>query len=289
MRKSLRSSVALLFGVAVLRAALAAQAQEPIVRPSVAFEVASIKRNKSVVGPSDFFVPPRGNVSGLGVMPFWLIAYAYDINHHAGIKGHPDWLLSEYYDVRAIPPEDVPRDRIPLMMQSLLMDRFTLRAHWEMRDQPIYSLELAREDGTLGPDLKPSKHDCAEFWARGGKGTEPDAPRDDKGRPICSFADAAFGRLSMGGWPWSELFVLLASQAESFGGLGRPVVDNTGLSGHFDMHLEFGRPGLLAATLTEFKPEIREAVQKQLGLKLVSKVAPWKVLVIDSVERPTPD
>jgi len=69
------------------------------------------------------------------------------------------------------------------------------------------------------------------------------------------------------------------------------VVDNTGLSGNFDLNLEFRyeRDGL-PSTLTELAlPSVKDAVQEQLGLKLVPTMEPWKVLVIDSVERPTPD
>jgi uncharacterized protein (TIGR03435 family) len=268
---------------------LAAQAQEPITRPEVGFEVASVKQNRSTLGPSQFGVPARGNLSALGVPTLWLIAYAWDIAHLSRIKGNPGWLLSDYYDVRAIPPEQVPRDQIPLMMQSLLMDRFKLRAHWEMRDQPIYSLELAREDGTFGPDLKPSKHDCAAFVARGGKTGDPDVPRDEKGRLICT-GSGVFGQLFFGDAPWSEIFPVLALEAESIGGLDRPVVDNTGLSGNFDIHLEFAPGGrwTTLATLAE-RPLVREAIREQLGLRLVPKTMPSKVLVIDAIERPTPD
>ena len=69
------------------------------------------------------------------------------------------------------------------------------------------------------------------------------------------------------------------------------VADGTGLSGNFDLHLEFRNElGGLPTTLTELaQPSIKDAVEEQLGLKLVPKTAPWKVLVIDWIERPTPD
>ena len=75
---------------------------------------------------------------------------------------------------------------------------------------------------------------------------------------------------------------------------GRMVVDKTGLTGYYTLVLQsastepLGAPPGSAATATEL-PSIFTAVQEQLGLKLVSSRAPVEVLVIDSVQRPTPD
>jgi uncharacterized protein (TIGR03435 family) len=65
---------------------------------------------------------------------------------------------------------------------------------------------------------------------------------------------------------------------------GRIVVNRTGLQGPFTIDLEYS-PDQTASDL----PSIFTAVQEQLGLKLESSRAPVDVLVIDSVERPTPD
>jgi uncharacterized protein (TIGR03435 family) len=75
-------------------------------------------------------------------------------------------------------------------------------------------------------------------------------------------------------------------------------VDKTGLSGQFDMTLEWN-PDITrvpegvsnAPTLAEFeaRPVLFTAVREQLGLKLESDTAAMDVLVIDSVNRPTPD
>ena len=274
----------------VLSAGLAVHAQEPIVRPAVGFNGASIKPIKGYCCWS-VDVPEHGNIAFRGTALF-LISYAYDVKHPKVIKQDPAWLSSEYFQVRAIPDDGVARDQTPLMMQSLLIDRFKLRAHWEIWDEPVYSLELARQDGTLKPGLKRSKADCYALWEGGKKGNEPDAPRDDKGQPICSSSIVnGAGRLHLGGLPWADLFEQLARDAEFFGALDRPVVDGTDLSGNFEMHLEFRNEALgLPATLTQFAlPSVKDAVQEQLGLKLVPKMEPWRVLVIDSVEQPLPD
>ena len=88
----------------------------------------------------------------------------------------------------------------------------------------------------------------------------------------------------------------MASLAMALRGMaGRVVVDKTGLTGYYTLVLQSSAtaPGIGAApgdaaTTTEL-PSVFTAVQEQLGLRLVSSRAPVQVLVIDSVERPTPD
>jgi len=65
------------------------------------------------------------------------------------------------------------------------------------------------------------------------------------------------------------------------------VINRTALNGRFDLDLRF-TPESSTAAAPEF-PSIFTAVQEQLGLKLQSERAPVPVLVIDSVQRPTPD
>ena len=276
----------------VLSAGLAAHAQEPIVRPAVEFNGASIKLSR-FNGVEYLYLADNGNVSARGYDARMLIRDAYDLTHFNQIKEGPAWISSDSFDLRAIAGQGARPDQIPLMLRSLLIDRFKLRAHWEIRDEPVYALELARQDGALKGGLKPSTVDCWTFWEKGRKGDAHDAPRDDKGQPICfSPAMQVGGRLQMGGVPWSDIFPRLAFEAEFFGGLDRPVVDHTGLSGNFELRLEFRREyrGELPESLAQLAlPSVKDALQEQLGLKLVAKTEPWKVLVIDSIERPTLD
>ena len=88
----------------------------------------------------------------------------------------------------------------------------------------------------------------------------------------------------------------MASLAMALRGMaGRVVVDKTGLTGYYTLVLESAStpPGLGptpdAAAATSELPSVFTAVQEQLGLRLVSSRAPVEVLVIDHIERPTPD
>ncbi len=81
------------------------------------------------------------------------------------------------------------------------------------------------------------------------------------------------------------------------GGVGRIVVDKTGLTGYYDLNMTFSpEPGQLppgapapAPPPDPSAPSLFTAMQEQLGLKLEPAREPIEVLVIDRVERPTPD
>jgi uncharacterized protein (TIGR03435 family) len=67
---------------------------------------------------------------------------------------------------------------------------------------------------------------------------------------------------------------------------GRPVFDKTGLEAPtFELRWLPSQ----AEPKADSPPGLFTAIQEQLGLKLESARAPVEVLVIDSVERPTPD
>lgn len=75
--------------------------------------------------------------------------------------------------------------------------------------------------------------------------------------------------------------------------LGRPVVDKTGLSGDFDIHLEFAPDDTIAlgaqpsTTVDLSLPSIFTALQQQLGLKVESSKGAVEVLIVDHIGRPS--
>jgi uncharacterized protein (TIGR03435 family) len=86
----------------------------------------------------------------------------------------------------------------------------------------------------------------------------------------------------------------------SGGVLNRPVIDKTGLTGYYDIDLkwtpdanrpDFGdvhNPADLPAPDPN-RPEIFTAIKEQLGLELKSEKGPVEVIVIDHIERPSPN
>jgi uncharacterized protein (TIGR03435 family) len=175
------------------------------------------------------------------------------------------------------------------MLQTLLADRFGLRTHREMREMPIYALVMARKDGALGPQLVRSTIDCAKWMAEkrpqlGAGSASPVAPGGK--RPVCTLL--ANRRFITAG---TQTMQQLTGPLQSF--TGRPVVDRTGLAGAFDFDLQWTSspipPAPGAAPPPDDGPSIFVALQEQLGLRLEPGRAPFDVVVIDAIHRPTPD
>lgn len=94
------------------------------------------------------------------------------------IAGAPEWVKIDRFDIEArFDPAPVPgfdrTARLQAMLQNLLAERFQLRTHTEARDMPIYALMVEREDGRLGPQIKPAAVDCAALQAAIGRGGPP--------------------------------------------------------------------------------------------------------------------
>ena len=83
------------------------------------------------------------------------------------IGGDPE-ILRTPFDIEARGPEDATPQQLQLMLRQLLADRFKLKIRMEVRQQPLYLLQVARV-GPLGPTLRPSAHDCRAFRAAGGR------------------------------------------------------------------------------------------------------------------------
>jgi uncharacterized protein (TIGR03435 family) len=153
------------------------------------------------------------------------------------------------------------------MMQSLLEERFALKAHRETREGPVYRLVLAKQDGTLGPQLLKSNSEC---------GDKP--PASVPWALQACHARTGPADMIMG----ATLFSGLTNALESL--VDRRIIDETGLSGRFDVKLEWSRDQSDVE-----RPSIFTAIQEQLGLKLEPARGPISVVVIDSISRPTPD
>ena len=290
------------------RGDLLAQAPEPSA-PRPKFEVASVRPNTSNDGKIMLGIQPGGRFNAVNV-PLWdLIRQAYGLQR-SQLVGAPDWVETARYDVVAKAEGDIPRagpggpiGPLNFMLQDLLEDRFKLTAHREKRDMPIYALTLARADKKLGQGLRASSVDCEAFRGRraGGPGgpAEPGGPGGPgRGvapalgeRPTCGMMIGP-GQVTAGGMPIRQLAQMLSQLTQ------RIVEDRTGLAGNFDIDLTFTPermpqgappPGVQLPPIDPNGPSVFTAVQEQLGLKLESERGPVEVLVIDHVERPTPD
>ena len=261
-------------------AALSAQELTPA---GPAFEVASVKANTSGDNRSVYRIPPQGQVSITNAELRRIIARAYEVDPRRErflLVGGPSDILSARFDITAKPPDDAPAGQNLLMLRRLLMDRFRLRVRPERRETAVYELRSMRTRETLGPRIRPSTHDCLAT-------TDPRPPREVCDTEILRSATErnVFGAAMIValGIKNAGPFSRLVSDIQAFS--DRPVIDSTGITGNYEWHLTAANAGV---TASEF-PTISSAVEEQLGLKLESTRGPVEVLVIDSVERPTPD
>lgn len=272
----------LLLGGAVIAAGRpSAQSSAP------AFEVASVKPNTSGT-PGSSGRTGRGSVIFTNFTARSLISNAYNIRGNR-IVGGPTWLDSDRFDVNARAPENTPDDGLAPMLRTLLVERFKLAAKSEMRDEPIYALVLAREDKRLGPNIRPAAECTKSAAASGRAGGGLSAPLLQAGTPApCGSRMMADGRgvtIQSGMRTMADLAGMLRGSG------GREVIDRTGLTGTYDFELRYAPDALRPAgdDPAQTLPDVFTALLEQLGLKLESARGPVEYLVVESMERPTPD
>lgn len=250
---------------------------------SPSFDVASIHESAPgrVGGRLGVSNPGRAIVENIPLSN--LIEYAFD-KTPAEIVGSPEWARTRY-DITA--PYTLPKAtdaQVRMMFQKLFAERFKLVTHVETRTMQRYLMLQARADGKLGNRLVPVEDINCERWLAAGNssvdagGPSPVTPNGK--RPQCSTIQA-LTYIVGGTQPMSQLAIAFK------GSLRAPVIDRTGLTGTFNFDLEFTAPRQIAAGVDGVS--IFTAAQEQLGLKLQAEQGPVEVVVIDSLERPTPN
>jgi uncharacterized protein (TIGR03435 family) len=228
-----------------------------------AFDVASIRPHSPGDARFGVKMPVNGHFAATGVVTKLLVMLAYDVQE-SQIVGGPDWFATEKWDIQAKTGDGVAYSpgETRQMLQKMLEDRFTLRIHRDTEQRPVYALSVAKG----GPKFNASGKDGQTNYriTRNSIGLE----RGDIAR-----------------------MAQLLSTA-----LGRPVIDQTGLAGPYDLSLQWddapvpegGVPGLDTPAIPgNDHGSIFTAIQDQLGLRLESRRAPVEVIVVDRVERPS--
>jgi uncharacterized protein (TIGR03435 family) len=144
---------------ALLAATASAQSPAPTPPP---FEVVSIKRSAPDIDRIRPGSPgPGGRWQAVNATLLMLIERAYpDYATPELIVDGPRWIREARFDIDARAGREAPRAEYPAMVQQLLADRFKLRVHTEARTIDVYALVVARNDGRLGPRLKPASAAC---------------------------------------------------------------------------------------------------------------------------------
>jgi len=256
---------------------------------------------------------PGGHITITKFSLRMLMGQAFDLptlsDAFDSILGIPNWGDSERFDIEAVVEGNPGIQEKRMMLQSLLAARFKLAVHHESRQRPVLALVLVKS-GKHGPQLRSSTDEttCQEFWSGrtemsplhpGTGGTLSIAPsvaalsalqQFPCGRVVGGLLPGEPGQLWSGGRR-----VTLETIAASLGGMelfDRPVLDGTKVRDKFDFTVEWSTQ---APNLSFNLPNdtsrlsLIEALQEQLGLKLVPQTGHIDVLVIDHVERPTPN
>jgi uncharacterized protein (TIGR03435 family) len=279
-----------------------AASQRPDAVPTIdapRFEVASIKQNTAHTGPPSAIelnvlrqlrpVTRNGRLRLEAVPLHSLIQLAYNLKEHQ-IIGAPSWAVSDRFDVEAVAADDATMERTRAMLKTLLADRFGLKHRLEVRALPVYELSPARG----GVKVVPTKEgDCLVLRPEQPPPPPPTALIPCGGglrRQIVSDFPERLDRIQAAGESISTLVEFLSNE------LGRTVIDKTGLTGSFNLRLEFAPnlpgfdrgPSALAAPSPTVAPglSIFTAAQEQLGMRLTSADGPVDVLIIEQVDRP---
>jgi uncharacterized protein (TIGR03435 family) len=258
---------------------------------SPTFDVVSIKPNAG--GGSGITERPDGGLILINVAVPTMLTRAYRMD----VAALPDWAVKERFDVIATASrKGASREERDAMLRAMLADRFKLLAHVEDREYDTYDLVVAREDGRLGPGLKRVDADCASTVAEreaarnaalAAGAPPPELPRPGATGPLppC-FLRTAFGRMD------GQTTMDVLATALLFTTRPRQVVNKTGLSGSYEVMMEFDPTPIqsgpaLTPPAAGTKPTLVTALQEQLGLKLVPSRTKRPTLIVDRIERPS--
>jgi bla regulator protein BlaR1 len=212
-----------------------------------------------------------------------LIQVAYNLNY-SQIEGGPEWVGSDMFHLEAKASGPVTMEHIRPMLRSLLADRFKLSLRQETRTLPVYELVVA--DGGLkiepmkpGGCLKPKEvrwdlldWEAPRFFCNSaGKRILSQNPET---RPRPRWPRVA--RIEAGGVLMSALIDTISTDVD------RVILDKTGFTAPFNAVLDYAPVNDPTAS----GPTLFDAIQEQLGLRLVPSTGPVDFFVIDRVERP---
>lgn len=228
------------------------------------FDVASIKpANRSAQpGRAAMALRPTVNTGPEGLSSRSatvkdLIAAAYGIETYQ-IWGGPAWLDSDRFEVVAKSDKPANRQQLLLMLRPLLKDRCKLAMHTETKEMRVYALTASK------------------------KLTLPTPKPGEDAKPVLNHLRQ--------GWDMPTLAHFLTRF-----GADMPVIDKTGLPNEFRLDLDVNDV-IRTAQVDDSGPTNEsmfdatvEIIKRQTGLELIRTKAPIEVVVIDHVDRPSPN
>ena len=186
------------------------------------------------------------------------ITAAYRIGNWQ-LSGAPDWVNTQRFTIEALTPEGslsrafpFQDDRLMTMLQSLLVDRFKLKFHWQAKEAKVYALVVAKSGSKL-------------------KAASAESPEDPNRRTGMSYRR---GLLTGTRASITDLTRALSVMLE------HPVLDKTDLKGVYDFLVQYSPTG------EDDQSSLFTALQEQVGLRLESQKGQAQIFVVDRVEKP---
>lgn len=189
------------------------------------------------------------------------ILWAYDI-HGYQLSGGPPWARRDYYQIEARAHAPATKKEMRAMLQSLIADRFKLKLHPVAKEMPIFAMVV----GKSGLKLQDSKNSCGED-----------------------------GCINVAPGEFFAMYATLDDIAATLSNMvDRPVLNQTGLAGRYDVRLKFDPSsmkrfdGQTVPNTSTDDPSIFVAFE-DVGLKLEPRRAVVQTLVVDSADKPAPN
>jgi uncharacterized protein (TIGR03435 family) len=222
--------------------------------PRTQLEVSSVKASAPDTLMSIAPQLRNGTLTATNVTLRQVVESAYGVTGPRIIA--PDWLDRYRFDIRARASSGALAGDMRTLLQELLMERFKLVAHTELRETATYNLVVGKGG------VKMSLY--------------PDGPQESSEAPRYS------GGLSFRGTGTMEQLAKILSRIA-----GRSVVDKTGLAGRYNFFVTY--TALLDQVADFAPPDIFRAIQEQLGLRLQPSREQLETIVVDHIERTPTD
>jgi uncharacterized protein (TIGR03435 family) len=264
-----------------LVAALAPSQAVPTMGPPVVqiprYEVASIHENTNPNPRWNMSFTPDG-VHAVDLTLLWALEEAYGVSEDELWSGGPAWIKQKRFDIEAkydtSQYPNLTRQQRMAMLQQLLADRFKVVVHHESKEFSLYAIAIAKD----GPKIVETK------------------PEDLKRNPaygvMCMVKLGGKGLMEMSGCTMTQFAQSLGGYARN--DLGRRVVDQTGLTGYYNIELHWtpvdangAGPAAESIPSDASGPSVFTALKEQLGLELKPIKGPIDTIVIDRAELPT--
>ena len=204
----------------------------------------------------------------------------------------PGWLDTQLVQVDATMAPDTTKEQFQEMLRNLITDRFQLKQHIETKQVAAYTLVIARN----GLKIKKSADQSGDAPGPPARVTQ----RGPDGFPVLPQRSGAWHMSMTIEGNHSRMVFQQQTMQDLAKTLGRmlnsTVTDATGLTARYDFAVNFGGvtgPGgalgsatpASSADATDPLPDIFNAVQAQLGLRLEPKKVAVDVMDIDHMEK----